>query len=99
MRPGTHLSLVMAAIVALANTMASTPARAGVGGTAEGQKDSQSGDKYWVEAMRQVHARFKGEKGTFAQFGDSITVSRAFWFTMWHEHKNVSPEMAKNSTG
>ena len=30
----------------------------------------------WVEPMRTVHARFQGERGTFAQFGDSITDSR-----------------------
>jgi lysophospholipase L1-like esterase len=29
--------------------------------------------------MRKVHARFTGTPGTFAQFGDSITVTMAFW--------------------
>ena len=33
----------------------------------------------WIEPMRNVHARFTGTKGTFAQFGDSITVTMAFW--------------------
>ena len=33
----------------------------------------------WVEPMKQVHARFTGSRGTFALFGDSITVSLAFW--------------------
>ena len=33
----------------------------------------------WVPAMRAVHAQFKGKPGTFAQFGDSISVSMAFW--------------------
>jgi lysophospholipase L1-like esterase len=32
--------------------------------------------------MRSVHARFTGQKGTFACFGDSITVSMAFWAAM-----------------
>ena len=32
----------------------------------------------WVEPMREVHKRFTGERGTFSQFGDSITDSRAF---------------------
>jgi parallel beta-helix repeat protein len=32
-----------------------------------------------VEAMRNVHADFEGQKGYVAQFGDSITYSMAFW--------------------
>jgi hypothetical protein len=39
----------------------------------------------WVEPMRKVHARFTGEKGTLAQFGDSITVTLAFWTPMLYE--------------
>ena len=35
--------------------------------------------KDWVEPMKKVHAKFTGSKGTFAQFGDSITVTMAFW--------------------
>ena len=37
-------------------------------------------DDAWVPAMKAVHEKFKGERGTYAHFGDSITVSRAFWF-------------------
>jgi hypothetical protein len=33
----------------------------------------------WVEPMREVHKKFGGTKGTLALFGDSITVSMAFW--------------------
>src|SRR5262249_36640319 len=33
----------------------------------------------WVEPMRKVHKKFEGTKGTLALFGDSITVSMAFW--------------------
>ncbi len=33
----------------------------------------------WVEPMREVHSRFNGRAGTLALFGDSITVSMAFW--------------------
>lgn len=33
----------------------------------------------WVEPMRKVHEKFKGTRGTLALFGDSITVSLAFW--------------------
>jgi hypothetical protein len=45
---------------------------------------------YWVEPMKQVHAKFKGEKGTLATFGDSITVSLAFWAPL-RNGKNMSP--------
>ncbi|MCX5675805.1 MAG: hypothetical protein NTX87_12440 [Planctomycetota bacterium] len=45
--------------------------------------------KYWPEPMKKVHARFTGERGTFAQFGDSITVSMAFWASLFWEHKNL----------
>lgn len=47
----------------------------------------------WLEPMREVHARFKGEPGTFAQFGDSITDSRAFWSSLRWKRANASPEM------
>lgn len=43
--------------------------------------------------MRQVHARFTGQKGTFAHFGDSITVSLAFWTPLLYERKNAPVEM------
>lgn len=46
-------------------------------------------DKAWVEPMRQVHARFAGQKATFAHFGDSITVSMAFWASLYHDHRNM----------
>jgi hypothetical protein len=46
----------------------------------------------WVEPMRKVHAKFTGTKGTFALFGDSITVSLAFWAGLPHSRKNMTPE-------
>ncbi|HUU92405.1 MAG TPA: SGNH/GDSL hydrolase family protein [Phycisphaerae bacterium] len=46
-------------------------------------------DEAWVEPMKQVHARFKGETGTFAHFGDSITISMAFWASLSWDHKNM----------
>src|SRR5688572_30107270 len=46
----------------------------------------------WVEPMRKVHARFKGEKGTLALFGDSITRSLAFWAGLPNAHKNMSKQ-------
>ncbi|MFC1717989.1 GDSL-type esterase/lipase family protein [Candidatus Poribacteria bacterium] len=47
----------------------------------------------WVAAMREVRSKFSGEKGTFAHFGDSITVSMAFWAPLPYARKNASPEM------
>jgi len=44
---------------------------------------------YWVEPMRKVHARFTGRKGTFAHFGDSITISMAFWASLKWSHRNM----------
>ncbi len=49
----------------------------------------------WVPAMKKVHARFNGEQGTFALFGDSITVSKAFWFGLQHTRENADAKMAK----
>ncbi len=51
--------------------------------------------KYWVEPMRQVHARFKGTPGTLAQFGDSITISLAYWAGLENLPKNATPEAAQ----
>ena len=48
----------------------------------------------WVEPMREVHARFTGQPGTLALFGDSITVSLAFWAPLAYECRNLPPEMA-----
>lgn len=48
----------------------------------------------WIEAMRAVHAKFKGEAGTLALFGDSITVSLAFWAPLAYDPKQQSKEMA-----
>jgi lysophospholipase L1-like esterase len=45
--------------------------------------------------MKEVHARFNGPKGTFAQFGDSITVTMAFWAPLPYIRKNASPAMEK----
>jgi len=50
---------------------------------------------HWVEPMRKVHSRFTGRKGTFALFGDSITVSMAFWAGLPHDRKHMPPEGEK----
>ena len=52
-------------------------------------------DTAWVASMKAVHEKFQGERGTFAQFGDSITVSRAFWFGLQYAPKNLSPEATR----
>src|SRR2546423_1775089 len=49
----------------------------------------------WVQSMKKVHARFTGTKGTFAHFGDSITVTMAFWTPLAGTPKNMNPEMAR----
>src|SRR5262245_28715353 len=51
---------------------------------------------YWVEPMKKVHANFKGTPGTLAQFGDSITVTMAYWAPLAGTPKNMSPDMAKS---
>jgi lysophospholipase L1-like esterase len=48
----------------------------------------------WVGAMKKVRADFTGKPGTFATFGDSITVSMAFWSPLGFGPKNMPPEMA-----
>lgn len=45
---------------------------------------------YWVEPMKAVHAQFTGEKGTFAHFGDSITVTMAFWTPLAYDPRGLS---------
>ncbi len=47
----------------------------------------------WVEPMRAVHAKFKGQRGTVAQFGDSITITMAFFTPLSMEHKNVPDDL------
>ncbi len=49
----------------------------------------------WVPAMKKVNAKFSGEQGTLALFGDSITVSRAFWFGLQSNRRNASADMTK----
>src|SRR5262249_57998002 len=49
-------------------------------------------DRSWLEPMRRVHARFTGRRGTFAQFGDSITVSMAYWAPLRHRPRRMSPQ-------
>src|SRR5438105_8398883 len=50
-------------------------------------------DMEWRAAAARVHARFTGKPGTFAQLGDSITVTQAFWSPLLYARKNAPPEM------
>ena len=52
----------------------------------------------WIEPMKQVHSRFSGAKGTFAEFGDSITVTMAFWTPLAVEPKNVTADARRAHT-
>jgi lysophospholipase L1-like esterase len=66
------------------------------GGAGPGDAQApESGEEGWVAAMKRVHANFRGRVGTFAQFGDSITVSRAFWFSLRYDRKNAPEGMAE----
>src|SRR5262245_30925141 len=48
----------------------------------------------WVTPMKQVHVRFSGTPRTLALFGDSITVSMAFWAPLRGEPKGMNAETA-----
>lgn len=52
-------------------------------------------DSATIQHMREVHARFDGRRGTLALFGDSITVSLAFWAPLAYECRNMPPEMER----
>jgi len=50
-------------------------------------------ERYWVGEMGSVHSKFSGEKGTFAHFGDSITVTLAYWTPLLYSRRNAPAEM------
>ena len=50
-------------------------------------------DNYWVEPMKKVHARFTGQPGTVAQFGDSITITMAFFTPLSMDVKNLPDDL------
>ena len=49
----------------------------------------------WIAPMKSVHARFTGEKRTIAQFGDSITVTMAYWAPLADKPKNMDEATAR----
>ena len=54
---------------------------------------AQDAGRSWEETARRTHARFTGRPGTFAHFGDSITVTQAFWTPLRSERRNAPPAM------
>jgi len=51
---------------------------------------------YWLGPMKKAHARFTGTKGTFAQYGDSISITMAFWTPLLYgERTGGPPEMTE----
>jgi hypothetical protein len=67
------------------------------GKSAPGQGPGGSGPRRndWRDAMARVHVRFRGRPGTFAHFGDSITVSLAFWTPLRYARKNAPEDMQR----
>lgn len=55
--------------------------------------EKPSDDSGWRKSMIAVHARFTGQPGTFAHFGDSITDTLAFWAPLRNARRNAPPEM------
>jgi len=49
----------------------------------------------WVEPMKKVHEKFTGTMGTLAQFGDSITVTMAYWAPLQGGPKNAGADATK----
>lgn len=49
----------------------------------------------WADHVRQVHAKFTGQKGTLAAFGDSITITLAFWTPLLYKRTNAPQEMER----
>jgi hypothetical protein len=54
---------------------------------------AEDASRSWAEAARRTHAKFTGRAGTFAQFGDSITVTMAFWTPLQSERRNAPPAL------
>ena len=46
--------------------------------------------------MQKVHAKFTGKPGTLALFGDSITVTKAFWSPLAFAPKDLPAPLAKD---
>src|SRR5438477_8802451 len=60
-----------------------------------GTASARAEEPAWVAPMKAVHAKFSGKAGTLGQFGDSITVTMAYWAPLRYEHKNLDPAAQK----
>lgn len=49
----------------------------------------------WVKPMKEVRQKFTGTPGTLALFGDSITLSKAFWAPLSYAPRTVPEDVAK----
>jgi lysophospholipase L1-like esterase len=52
-------------------------------------------DPAWAKPMAEVRAKFAGKPGTLALFGDSITVTKAFWAPLSYAPKDLPPDVAR----
>ncbi len=87
-RGALGLLIVLGIIVPCVTRTSSGRSRsAGVATAAAEQRDA------WIDVAQKTHARFTGRRGTLAQFGDSITVTRAFWSPLPYARKNAPPAM------
>jgi hypothetical protein len=50
----------------------------------------------WAPPMQKIHSKFTGKPGTIALFGDSITVSKAFWSPLAFAPKDLPAPLSKN---
>ena len=57
------------------------------------QAQTSTETPYWLDNAKQTHEKFTGQPGTFAHFGDSITVTLAFWTPLLYERKNAPQQM------
>lgn len=48
----------------------------------------------WVPPMKEVHGKFTGKPGTLALFGDSITMTKAFWTPLAYPPKDLPQDIA-----
>jgi MYXO-CTERM domain-containing protein len=53
---------------------------------------AQAEDPYWVEPMREVRSNYFGTDRTIARFGDSISVSMAYFTPLRYGHSDTTPE-------
>jgi len=56
---------------------------------------ARSDDDYWVEPMKAVRAKFTGQRGTVAQFGDSITITMAFFTPLQMSIRNLPEDLVE----